>query len=102
MGRDTPLAACLDVTPGMIRRLRAVGDEATVAVLEVILADEVGHVEIGSRWFAHLCGGRGLDPEAEFRRLLDAHGVTVHPPANVEARLRGGFTCNELEQLGLT
>lgn len=91
----------LDVTPGMVRRLRAVGDEATVAVLDVILADEVGHVEIGSRWFAHLCANRGLEPEAEFRRLLDEHGVALHPPANVEARLQAGFTRAELEHLGL-
>jgi uncharacterized ferritin-like protein (DUF455 family) len=91
----------LDVTPGMVRRLQAVGDDATVAVLEVILAEEVGHVEIGSRWFAHLCAGRGLEPEAEFRRLLGEHGVEVHPPANVEARLRGGFSLVELERLGL-
>lgn len=91
----------LDVTPGMVRRLRAVGDEATVAVLEVILAEEVGHVEIGSRWFAHLCADRGLEPEAEFRRLLDEHGVALHPPANVDARLQAGFTRVELERLGL-
>jgi len=91
----------LDVTPGMVRRLRAVGDEATVAVLEVILAEEVGHVEVGSRWFAHLCADRSLEPEAEFRRLLDEHGVALHPPANVEARLRAGFSLAELEHLGL-
>jgi len=91
----------LDVTPGMIRRLQAVGDQATVAVLEVILAEEVSHVEVGSRWFAHLCAGRGLEPEAEFRRLLDEHGVTLHPPVNVQARLQGGFTRVELQRLGL-
>lgn len=31
----------LDVTPGIIKRLRQVGDEKTVAVLEIILHDEV-------------------------------------------------------------
>ena len=92
----------LDVTPGMVRRLQAVGDEATVAVLEVILAEEVGHVEVGSRWFAHICTSRSLDPETEFRRLLADHGITLRPPANVEARLRGGFTRIELDRLGLT
>ena len=92
----------LDVTPGMVRRLQAVGDEATVAILEVILAEEVGHVEVGSRWFAYLCTSRGLDPEAEFRRLLAEHGITLRPPANVAARLQGGFTQMELDRLGLT
>ena len=91
----------LDVTPGMVRRLQAVGDQATVAILEVILDEEVGHVEIGSRWFASLCAGRGLEPEAEFVRLLDEHGVRVHPPVNVDARLRAGFSRAELARLGL-
>lgn len=91
----------LDVTPGMVRRLQAVGDQTTVAILEVILAEEVGHVEIGSRWFALLCAGRGLSPEAEFVRLLDEHGVRLHPPVNVDARLRGGFSRAELAALGL-
>jgi uncharacterized ferritin-like protein (DUF455 family) len=45
----------LDVTPGMIARLRQQGDSASVAVLEVILDEEVRHVAIGSRWFAWCC-----------------------------------------------
>ena len=60
----------LDVTPNLIRRLREVGDQDTVAVLEVILAEEVGHVEIGTRWFHHCCAERNLDPVPTFRRLL--------------------------------
>jgi Uncharacterized protein conserved in bacteria len=45
----------LDVTPGMIARLREVGEPSLVAVLEVILREEVAHVAIGTRWFHHLC-----------------------------------------------
>src|SRR3546814_9770776 len=41
----------LDVTPGMIVKLRGLGDEATAAILEVILREEVAHVAAGSRWF---------------------------------------------------
>ena len=51
----------LDVTPPMIGRFRQAGDLASVAVLEVILAEEEGHVEAGSRWFRYLCRERGLD-----------------------------------------
>ncbi|MEJ2654165.1 MAG: ferritin-like domain-containing protein [Acidihalobacter sp.] len=46
----------LDVTPGMIERLRQAGDMETVAALEVILREEVGHVAIGSRWFEEARG----------------------------------------------
>jgi hypothetical protein len=41
----------LDVTPGMIERLRLAGDLTTIAALEVILREEVGHVATGTRWF---------------------------------------------------
>ena len=41
----------LDVTPGMIVKLRSLGDDATADVLEVILREEVAHVAAGSRWF---------------------------------------------------
>ena len=40
----------LDVTPGMIVKLRELGDEATVAILDLILQEEVAHVAAGSRW----------------------------------------------------
>lgn len=89
----------LDVSPGMIDRFAAVGDEASAAALRVILRDEVGHVAVGSRWFAHLCAVRGLDPEPTFAALLAEEGVRVVPPCNVEARLRAGFTADELERL---
>ena len=48
----------LDVTPGMIKRLGSVGDTDTVDILKTILEEEVGHVEIGSRWFAWWCSRR--------------------------------------------
>ncbi len=85
----------LDVTPNMISRLREVGDLETVAVLEVILADEVGHVAIGSRWFQYCCQQRGLDPVPTFRRLLAEHGIILRPPFNHEARARAGFVTAE-------
>ena len=90
----------LDVTPGMMQRLREAGDEATVACLEVILADEIGHVAIGSRWFHHLCAERGLEPEAEFRRLIQAYlRGSLRGPFHVEARRAAGFSAEEIAAL---
>jgi uncharacterized ferritin-like protein (DUF455 family) len=92
----------LDVTPGMIARLRRVGDLETVATLEVILAEEVAHVAAGSHWFRHCCALAGLEPEATFRALIARHlGTPLKGPFNAQARLRAGFSVRELEQLGM-
>jgi uncharacterized ferritin-like protein (DUF455 family) len=90
----------LDVTPGMLERLKAVGDRPSMAILERILADEIGHVKTGSRWFEHLCRERGLEPVSTFARLLAEHGVhSVKPPLNRVARRQAGFSNRELEML---
>src|SRR3546814_5769293 len=60
----------LDVTPGMIVKLRGLGDEATAAILEVILREEVAHVAAGSRWFRWYCERAGVAPGPKFRELL--------------------------------
>lgn len=60
----------LDVTPAMIERLTAAGDDETARLLEIILAEEVRHVQIGSHWFHLCCDQRGLEPEATFLSLI--------------------------------
>lgn len=90
----------LDVTPGMLQRLESVGDHETVAILHVILEEEIGHVAIGSHWFKHLCAERGLDPEPTFRELLqDYMKGRIKGPFNVDARLAAGFSQAELDAL---
>ncbi|HEX5512867.1 MAG TPA: ferritin-like domain-containing protein [Gammaproteobacteria bacterium] len=90
----------LDVTPAMLERLRAAGDEQTVAILEIILREEIGHVAIGSRWFKYACGQRGLDPEPTFRQLLAQYmRGRLRGPFNVDARLAAGFSAAEIAAL---
>lgn len=90
----------LDVTPGMIQRLRNVGDHASVVALEIILAEEVGHVAAGTRWFHHACDHAGVSPDATFEQLLGQHlGGAVKGPFNIPARLEAGFSRNELDRL---
>ncbi len=90
----------LDVTPGMISRLRALGDEATVAILEVILREEVAHVAVGSRWFRWYCERAGVAPGPRFRDLLMQHSRGVlRGPFNLEARSAAGFDDDELAML---
>jgi uncharacterized ferritin-like protein (DUF455 family) len=90
----------LDVTPPMIERLRSVGDFDTVAVLEVILREEIAHVAAGTRWFEHLCAERGLDPQATFVALIREFAPTaVRGPFNRVARAAAGFGAAELAAL---
>jgi uncharacterized ferritin-like protein (DUF455 family) len=90
----------LDVTPGMISRLRGLGDHASADVLEVILREEVRHVAIGSRWFAWCCEREGREPRATFIGLVRglAKGA-IRGPFNRPARAAAGFAPEELDLL---
>ncbi|NPD15644.1 ferritin-like domain-containing protein [Xinfangfangia sp. D13-10-4-6] len=86
----------LDVTPGMIeifRRARDQGEQTgALAALEVIYAEEVGHVAYGSKWFNWLCGRDGEDPKEVFHALVRHyfHGQ-LKPPFNEEKRAEAGI-----------
>lgn len=82
----------LDVTPGMIEIFRKAGDDAAIAALEVIYAEEVSHVAYGSKWFHFLCGRHGLDPKPVFHDLVQRyfHGG-LKPPFNEEKRAEAGI-----------
>ncbi|HVA13855.1 MAG TPA: ferritin-like domain-containing protein [Stellaceae bacterium] len=82
----------LDVTPAMIAKLRRQGDEASVAALEIIYAEEIGHVAAGQRWFQWECARRGNDPVISYRDLVRRyHGGALKPPFNRAARDAAGF-----------
>lgn len=90
----------LDVTPGLMRRLRNRGDARAVEILAIIYRDEIGHVEIGTRWFRHVCAARGLDAEGQFRELVRRHLAGRYKGAmNLVARRRAGFSETELRDL---
>ena len=90
----------LDVTPGMIKRLQQAGDDETVRILEIILAEEVRHVEIGTRWFRYCCAQQGVEPESTFIRLLsETFGGSIRGPFNLPARFRAGFTQREMDAI---
>lgn len=91
----------LDVTPALIEKFSQLGDEASVAVLTRILTDEVGHVELGSRWFKHVCSQHGFEPEAKYRELIGLYykGGKPKGPFNREMRIIAGFSNAELDWL---
>jgi uncharacterized ferritin-like protein (DUF455 family) len=90
----------LDVTPGMIDRLEEVGDVETVSILKVILHDEIGHVEIGTRWFRYVCEQQNIDSELTFISLLKQYNVAIgNGPLHIDARQQAGFSQAELKAL---
>jgi uncharacterized ferritin-like protein (DUF455 family) len=91
----------LDATPPMQVRLRKAGDERAVAILDIILRDEIGHVAVGNRWYRWLCARDGLDPVAHYAVLAARHAAPVpRPPFNRAARLAAGFSAEEIDALG--
>ena len=93
----------LDATPLIQAKLRKVATpqaQQAVAILDIILQEEVGHVAIGNHWFHWLCQRDGIDP----RQFGEAAALTHRaprpkPPYNLEARRQAGFTEIELQAL---
>lgn len=90
----------LDVTPAIRAKMAQKGDMETCSVLDIIYRDEVGHVQIGNRWYQYLCAERGLEPIALFRTLISRYDLFIFRGyVNIEARERAGFSRFELDML---
>ena len=93
--------ANLDFTRLYAARFREVGDEETAAILDIVHADELGHVRHGLHWFR-----TWKDPE---RDEFEAFAARLRPPLGPSRakapgydraeRLRLGFTPTFLDQL---
>jgi uncharacterized ferritin-like protein (DUF455 family) len=91
----------LDATPPIQAKLRKAGDLAAVAILDIILRDEIGHVAIGNRWYAWLCQREGLDAAALYPQLVAQYAAPrLRPPFNLAARRAAGFSEAEIRALG--
>jgi uncharacterized ferritin-like protein (DUF455 family) len=93
----------LDATPLIQTKLRKVKTQyakEAVEILDIILKDEIGHVAIGNYWYRWLCLREGLDPLAHYGLLHARHTAPrLKPPLNLAARLKAGFTPQEIEFL---
>lgn len=90
----------LDVNPGTIDRFRKAGDLESVAVMEIIHADEVTHVTTGHRWFTWVCQREGVDPVKSFREEVQkGWRGAVKGPFNVADREKAGLTRDFYENL---
>ena len=93
----------LDATPLIQARLRKVATPQALAVcdkLDIILRDEIGHVDIGNRWYRWLCEQQGLEPVAHYKHLARQYKAPrLRPPFNTPARMAAGFSAEELAYL---
>lgn len=87
----------LDVTPGIVKKLKNIGDDKAVEILTIIHRDEIGHVKAGTRWFRYLCEQRKLNSEEVFKELINEYmkGI-LRGPFDHDVRKRAGFTEEEL------
>jgi uncharacterized ferritin-like protein (DUF455 family) len=93
----------LDATPLIQAKLRKVKTSyatEAIKILDTILRDEIGHVAIGNHWYRWLCRRDGFDPLAHYATLHNRHAAPkLRAPFNLEARLKAGFTLEEIEFL---
>lgn len=90
----------LDVTPGMMARLRSVGDHTSADILEIILAEEIPHVAAGTRWFLWCCQQENREPLQTFSDLITGLAkASIRGPYNLPARNAAGFGDIEMAML---
>lgn len=83
----------LDVTPGMLERVRASGDVDGGRILQRILSDEIRHVAIGVRHFDEVSAERDEHPPELWRNLVRTHFKgRLKPPFNDSARAASGLS----------
>ncbi|MDO8938003.1 MAG: ferritin-like domain-containing protein [Methylicorpusculum sp.] len=90
----------LDATPVMVEKFKSIGDATSAAILEKILNDEIGHVELGTKWFRFECERQTLAPDKKYIELI-GHYEMGKPkgPFNREMRIMAGFSEAELDWL---
>jgi uncharacterized ferritin-like protein (DUF455 family) len=90
----------LDVTPNLIERFRQVKDSNTVSILELILEEEIGHVNLGTKWYRYMCEQQNQNPEEMFKKIVDEF-IPSNKIKNInnEARLMAGFSQSEIDYL---
>ena len=88
----------LDVTPGIMKKFESVNDTRANEILTIIERDEIGHVDIGSKWYRYCCDLRKVDHDKTFRDLLQKYLKSgVKKPINHKARLQAGFSQHEID-----
>ena len=95
-------ASGLDANPKIIDRLKILKDDfATemIKALDIILHEEVSHVQKGDKWFKYCCQQNGVDISS-FYDIVEKYlpGASKKKAfVNVEFRKKAGYSCEEIE-----
>lgn len=82
----------LDVTPGMLERVQAAGDQRSARILQRILDDEIRHVRFGANHFAAFAKRDAQDAADLWKSLVFRYyRSNLKPPFNDSARLAAGL-----------
>ena len=82
----------LDVSPAMIERVKATGEDSIVQTMRKIYRDEITHVAFGAKWFKYLCAQQDRDPVTSFQSLVAEYfRGSLKPPFNDQARTDAGL-----------
>lgn len=96
-------ASGLDAGAKILSRLAGLPQkDAAWAAMERIHREEVGHVDFGSQWYRDLCREIRVDPDHDFRERMTRLRATLPyrtENLDVESRLKGGFTMEEIRVL---
>jgi len=93
----------LDANAKIIQRLSSYNDEFAkklIKALEIILKEEIPHVQKGDKWFKYECDRLGKNYDVYFEiieRVFEK--VKKKEKMNVEARKEAGFSCEEIQKL---
>ncbi|NPA12171.1 MAG: ferritin-like domain-containing protein [Epsilonproteobacteria bacterium] len=93
----------LDANEKIIKRLKTYNDpfaDEIIQALQVILKEEIPHVQKGDKWFKYECERKGLEPLDKYFEIVDNFFKDwKKKDLNVAARLKAGFSCDELKIL---
>ncbi len=93
-------ARALEVIPFSVDKFRDLGDKHTADSLIIIANDEIGHVNAGARWFRYRCEQEKVNSDEMFFKLIKKYlKASPKGPFNYDARLKAGFSQNELQEL---
>lgn len=92
----------LDAGDTLLRRLESVLESPLHGISKVIVTEEIGHVEFGSRWYREICRQEKIDPQADFPVRLESFRYRI--PKRIEKisrplRIQAGFTESEISYL---
>ena len=95
----------LDATPQILKKLDNLQKDKIldelVDSLNVILDEEISHVQKGDKWFEYACDKENKDKSIYFE-IIDRYypqGFDRARHVNKEARLEAGFSCSELKNI---